>query len=141
LTGRSVTWFAGKKRLGRGARLQTRLAAGTVSLRVVARDRFGRTARATRRLKVEPVRLATTRLIAPVHVSPTAKTLSVSVATSVAATLRGGGKTYKVGTRAKTLKLALPRKPARGVLKLTLVVTAKGPRQPGVREQLTVVRS
>ncbi len=141
LTGRSVTWFAGKRRLGRGARLRATLPAGTVSLRVVARDRFGRTARVTRRLKVEPNRLVTTRLLAPAHVSPKTRTLSVTVAATLAATLRVGGRSYQVGPRAKTLKLALPKSPARGVLKLTLALTAHGPRQPVVREQLTVVRS
>src|SRR5262249_22714968 len=48
LTGKRLRWFAGHRRLGTGARLTTRLPAGTVRLRMVAVDSHGRRATATR---------------------------------------------------------------------------------------------
>lgn len=65
----------------------------------------------------------------------------MSVSTTVAATLRAGGRKYTVGPRAKKVSIALPRSPRRGVIRLNLALAAHGPRQPGVKELLTVVRS
>ena len=65
LTGKRVRWFAGARRLGTGARLATRLPAGTVRLRMVAVDTHGRRAIATRTLHVTPPPLSLTKLQPP----------------------------------------------------------------------------
>ena len=62
LTGRRETWFAVRRRLGHGARLATRLPAGTVRLRMVAVDSHGRRATATRTLHTTPPPLSLTKL-------------------------------------------------------------------------------
>ncbi len=53
LTGRALTWFAGRSRLGRGATLvTTKLRRGRTRLRLVARDAAGVRGTATRTVRV-----------------------------------------------------------------------------------------
>jgi hypothetical protein len=67
--------------------------------------------------------------------------MKVTVATSTAATLRAGGRSFAVGPRARRLTIALPAKPATGVLKVKLSVTARGPRQRVLQDLIRVLRS
>jgi hypothetical protein len=140
LRGASLTWFAGKRRLGRGERLRARLSAGRVTLRLVARDRFGRVTTAVRRLNVAPVQIQLSTLAGPERVSPKAKTMKITVATSTPATLRVGARRFAVRTRSRQLAIPLPAKPKTGILKVTLSVTAKGPRQRVLRHRFLVFR-
>jgi len=141
LGGRSLTWFAGKRRLGRGDQLRARLPGGKVTLRLQARDRFGRVTTAVRRLTITPRQLRIRTLSAPAHVAKGARSVKVSVATTVPSTLRVSGKRFSVGGKAKKVTVPLPRQPAIGILKLKLSFTAKGPRQRAVRQLATVLRA
>jgi hypothetical protein len=140
LTGKSLTWFAGSRRLGTGGNLRVALPAGTVRLRLVARDRSGRTTTAARTVKVAAVPLVVDRVDAPARVKPKVKTVTVTALTSTAASLRIGGKNYAVGPKAKKLKVKLPAKPATGALKLSYTVRAIGSKQRAQRGTLIVLR-
>ncbi|MGI8512254.1 MAG: hypothetical protein ACR2NH_06460, partial [Solirubrobacteraceae bacterium] len=140
LSGRRLTWFAGAKRLGTGAVLRASLPAGTVKLRLQARDRQGRTTNVTRTVRVEPVRLRITRLVAPPRVRAGATTATITLATSVPATLRVGGRAYAVGPKARKLSVKLPSRPRAGLLALTLRIRARGARQAPVLGTLAVLR-
>jgi Concanavalin A-like lectin/glucanases superfamily len=140
LRGRALTWFAGRRRLGNGERLQARLRAGRVTLRLQARDRFGRVATAVKRITVKPVALRVRTLQVRRRVAARARTLTVEVATTVPATLRAGGRSYAVGPRARRLSIALPRRPRVGVLKVGMTITAKGVRQRVLRHRIFVLR-
>lgn len=123
---RSLTWFAGRTRIGRGSRVTATLPAGTVKLRLVARDRLGRTTTATRIVRVARPPLYVTTLAAPARVVPGAKTVRVRIAASARATLKVGRRSYAVGTKPRTLTLALPRSPKAGSLAVPFTVRAKG---------------
>ncbi len=141
LKGRSLTWFAGKRRLGRGEQLRARLPGGNVTLRLQVRDRFGRVTTAVRRLKITPKQLQIATLSGPAHVAKGARSVKVTVRTTIPATLSVGGRHFAVGAKAKRLTIPLPRKPGTGVLKLKLSFTAKGPKQRVLRQLITVLRS
>ncbi len=138
--GRRLTWFAGHRRLGTGRRLHSALAAGRVRLRLQARDAHGRTGTSTRTVLVTAVKLTLPTFTAPAQVSASASHVSVKVAASVPATLRAGGRRYRVGPHVRTLALALPAHPATGLLRVPLTVRAAGLSQPPLRAMLTVVR-
>ena len=104
----ALTWFAGSRRLGRGPRLLTTLPGGRYRLRLVAR---GNAASLPVRIVRPPLRLDTLHYAASVPVK--AKRLRVRVGASEAATLTVGGKRYRVGTRARTLVITLPKGPVR----------------------------
>jgi hypothetical protein len=140
LGGRSLTWFAGERRLGRGATLRASLPAGRVRLRLVARDRQGRTSTAQRSVQVQPVPLEIQRLDAPATVPRRARTLTVAIATSTASRLRIGGRTFRVGPPLRRVTAPLPRRPASGLLRVPLRVTADGPAQPPITRDLLIYR-
>jgi hypothetical protein len=140
LSGKSLTWFAGSKRLGTGKVLRAALPAGSVRLRLVARDTRGRTTTTGRTVRVAAIPLTIGRVDAPPRVKPKVKTVSLTTQTSTAATLRIGGKSYAVGPKAKKLTIALPAKPAIGPLKLAYTVTARGAKQKVLRGTVVVVR-
>ncbi|MBJ7328800.1 MAG: LamG domain-containing protein [Solirubrobacteraceae bacterium] len=121
----SLTWYAGKKRLGTGERLRVSLPAGRTSVRLVAKDKTGRTTTAKRTVRVDPVALELQTLKAS-QVKAGAKRVTVTVKTNVAATLRSGGTKVRVGPKARKVRLALPAKPAVGFLRLSLRLTPVG---------------
>ena len=140
LTGKSLTWFAGSKRLGTGNNLRVALPPGSTRLRLVARDRSGRTGTAAQVLKVAAVGLVVDRVDAPARVKPKVKTVTVTALTSTLASLRIGGRNYAIGPKAKKLKVKLPAKPATGALKLAYTVTAVGSKQKAQRGVIIVLR-
>jgi hypothetical protein len=93
LRGRALTWFAGSRRLGTGERLMAKLPAGRIRLRLRARDR-GRVAFAVRRLVVTPFALQLTTLRVPDRVAARASRVAVTLATTIPATLRAGGRNF-----------------------------------------------
>lgn len=125
LRGRALTWYAGTKRLGSGERLKARLPAGRITLRLVVQDGSRRTTTARRVLRIDPVALELRTLRAGAAKAG-ARRVSVTVATNVAATLRGGGINAQVGPKPRTLRLTLPAKPASGLLRLPLRLTPAG---------------
>ncbi len=140
LTGRRLTWFAGKRRLGTGSPLRARIPAGRVKLRLQARDRRGRRASATRVLVQEPVTLDLTELRAPDRVTRRTKRITVRIAATTPSRARIGGRTVRVGTKTRKVRVPLPRRPKSGLLKVAVKVTARGPKQPSITQTLLVFR-
>ncbi len=125
LKGKALTWFAGKKRLGAGERLRVTLPAGRTTVRLVVKDKLGRTTTAKRTVRVDPVALELKTLKAGA-VKAGARRVTVTVATNVPATLRAGKTTVRVGPKTRRVRLALAAKPAVGVLRLALRLTPVG---------------
>lgn len=138
LKGRALTWFAGTKRLGTGERLRVTLPAGRTAVRLVVKDKQGRTTTAKRTVRLEPVALELKTLRAA-SVKAGARRVTVTVATNIPATLRAGGVSVRVGPKARKVRLALPAKPALGVLTLKLRLTPLGG-GPALRPALNVLR-
>jgi hypothetical protein len=139
---RSLTWYDGRRRIGSGSEVTTRLHAGRHVLRLVARDATGHTAQARRTVRVARAPLRLLDLRAPERVRGGVRRLKVRIAASAAAVVRGaGGHRYRIGTKLSTVELMLPRRPAVGVLSVPLVVRAADPDTRGsVRETLLVLR-
>ncbi len=139
LRGRSLTWFAGDRRLGTGTQLRTTLPAGRVRLRLQARDRLGRVTTVSRRVRVTPTPLRLVALSSPDGVRAGARTVTVRIATSATGLLRAGGRAQPVGPRTRALQIPLPARPKRGVLTVPLRITAPG--RPAITTQVVVVRN
>ena len=117
LRGRAITWFAGKRKLGTGEKLEAMLPAGRPELRLVASDRSGRKTSATQRVRVSPEPLRITRL-ATASAKAKARTATIRIATNVRAALRVGSRRYRVGPKPSHLRVKLPAKPRLGVIEL-----------------------
>jgi hypothetical protein len=126
LRARALTWFAGRRRLGRGDHLAVRLPAGRVTLRLVARDARGRTSQTRQRVRVRPAPLRLVALDAPPRVGRRAKTVAVTLKTSAPATLRIADRRVRLGTRARRVAARLPARPKRGLLRLSYVIRLRG---------------
>jgi hypothetical protein len=123
--GRSLSWFDGTRLLGKGASVLARdLRPGVRPIRLVARDRAGRTGSAVVRVRVRAVAPYFLRLTAPKQLTRAARSVRLVVSTSVAATLRAGGRTFAVDRRVR--RVAVPVKPGKGTLTLQLVLTSGG---------------
>jgi len=144
LRGRALSWFDGRRRIAFGESATVApLAPGLHRISVVARDRLGRTARASVPVLVRGV---APRLIvrdAPARLSPRAGTLRVvlaattpSLVTAAGPSLRGRSPRWRVGTTARAI--SVPVKPGRGAVHIVLRATAFG-RASAL--QLTVLRS
>jgi hypothetical protein len=140
LPGRALTWFAGSKRLGTGERLLAKLPAGRVTLRLRASDR-GRVAFAARPLVVTPVALQLTSLRVPDRVAARASRVAITLATTVPATLRAGGRRFRVGSRARRIVIPLPSRPRTGILERQLTLSADGAPQRRLRMTIVVLRA
>jgi hypothetical protein len=136
IKGKRLRWFAGKKRLGRGAKLKVRLPAGKVKLRLVATDRIGRRTVATRKLRVTAPPLRLTKLVTR-SVKARARRAVVKVAASRSAVLLVAGKRYRVGPKAHKLRIRLPKRPKAGILRIPLRLKAQG---ASVKATLIVLR-
>jgi hypothetical protein len=111
-----------------------------LELRLLVRDRLGRTAAATRRIYVEPITLKVTRWTVPARVHKGARRLTFTVATSVRASLHAGGRRFQIGPRPRRITVGLPAKPKLGFLKVTVRISALGVRQPSIATALLVLR-
>jgi hypothetical protein len=139
LRGRALTWFAGSRRLGNGERLSATLPAGRITLRLLARDQTGRTGTARLALRVAPVPVRLLALSYPEDVSHRSRTVTVRAAVATAAVLHIGGRSLRVGHRARRLSVPLPRRPASGLIRLPFTVTAPG--HSPVKGTVMLVRS
>ena len=141
LTRRALTWYAGAKRLGTGERLSARLPAGKVVLRLVARDRHGRTSEARRILRVQRAPLSLSRLRYAERVRAGTRTVSVQVQTSAAGTLRAGARRYAVGPRLRRIAVHLPARPVTGRVNVPFTLTPAAPGSGGkTLGTLTILR-
>lgn len=142
LAGRALTWFAGSKRLGTGARIRARLPLGTRSLRLVARDRTGRTGVARVRVRVEAPQLRIVSLTVPLKVGPKARSVRVRIRTSASAALTAGGRRYRLRARRTTLTIRLPSRPAVGIVSVPFRLAARDRAARGtIRGTFTVART
>ena len=142
LTGRSLTWYAGRERLGTGARLRTRLPAGTTTLKLVARDVDGPGGQATLRVRVESRRLRLVSLRVPAKVSARTRTVTIRISASAASTLRAAGRGFRVSSRRTTLRIPLPARPRVGLLRVRFRLAATDRAVRGtVTGTLSVVRT
>jgi hypothetical protein len=116
IPGRQLTWVSGNRRLGRGAQIRVRLPRGARRLTLVARDRTGREGSASVRVRVQTPRLRIVSLQMPLKVGKDARTMNVRIRSSAPATLTAEGRHYRLRTRATTLTVRLPRRPAVGVV-------------------------
>lgn len=142
LGGRSLTWLAGKRRLGSGNRLQTRLPRGTRHVRLVASDRNGLTGEARVAVRVTVPRLHVVSLQVPNRVRRSARTMRVRLRTSAPATVAVGAQRFALGRSARTIEVRLPRRPASGILGVAYRITPRGALSTGtVRGRFAVARA
>lgn len=127
LTGRALEWFAGSRRLGTGERVLVRRApTRSFVLRLVARDGSGRTATATRRVRVAPPELRLREIRFAKTLPRSARRLIVRIRPSSPALLKIGRRSWKLRTRSNRLTVPLPAKPAAGVLRVRYTLSASG---------------
>ena len=131
LRGRSLTWFAGNRRLGTGEQLTVALPAGRYPLRLVARDGRGLTGEARASVRVAPARLELDALVAPDRVRPAARSVAVRVRASAPARFRVAGRSFAVGTTARRILIPLPRRPPDRRADPPLPPHRRGPRRLG----------
>ena len=121
LNGRALRWYAGKRLLGRGAKISaTGLAPGKRTIRLVARDKRGREGSATTQVSVIASAPAFLTLRAPSSLPRRARGLRIHVATSLPATLPIRGRRYRVDRRVRTIRVVVGRGTKPIVLRLAL---------------------
>ena len=124
VTGKRITWFVDGKRVARGGQVALRdLRPGRRKLRVVATDSNGREGAAKTSVTVVSVKPLFLTFKAPKKISRSAKSVKVTVASSVVAKLQAGGKTFKVSRKSRTLRWPV-LKPGRKTLLLPVVLKA-----------------
>ena len=125
LSGSRLVWYAGRRRLGTGGLTAARdLQPGRVRLRLVARDRHGRRGSASVRIRVLAARPFFVTLTAPRRISRRARSIRLRVATNVTATLKAGGRRYRVTRHGRSVRVKVKR--ARRTLTLSLRLVAHG---------------
>lgn len=106
LTGRALTWRRGRHVIATGAvTAAVGLPAGRYPITLTARDRHGRTTRATVEVTVMPVPPALRSLRAPRRVSATAHSLALSIASLAPATLTVGHQRTTIGRKARRIRV------------------------------------
>ena len=125
LQGRRLQWFVGRRRLGSGEKLSVaRLPGGRRRIRLVARDGRGRMGTTSVTIRVIAAAPQFLRLDAPSRLSPTTRRVQLRIASTLPATLRAGGRRFRVTRRAKQTTLRV--RPAATPLSLRLALTAGG---------------
>jgi streptogramin lyase len=125
LTGRRLRWYAGHRLVGTGERVTvTGLPAGTTTIRLVATDSHGRMATARLRVGVRAPAPAYLVAQAPAHLSPQARSVRITVASTLPATFTIAGKSYAVSRSPRTLAIAI--RPGRSTLRLPCVLRSAG---------------
>jgi len=126
LRGRSLRWFAGRRALGRGERVRTRLRAGRTTLRLVATDRSGARGEARVRVRVQRRTLRVLSLRFPRVVASGARSVTGTIRVSAPATLVAGARRTALSSRARRVTLRLPRRPRSGLLRAPFTVRPRG---------------
>ncbi len=108
LVGRSLRWFDGRRQIGTGERPASGgLRPGRHTLRLVARDRSGRTGQATARITIVAVTPQFMELTAPATLSTRARSVTLRVRSSVAGTLELLKQRFAVDRRSRRLKVRI----------------------------------
>jgi hypothetical protein len=103
---RRYTWFDGRRRLGRGPRVDVNgLRPGTHVLRLRVRDRRGRTGSDSVRVKAVRVKPDFTVLTAPGSISRNARSVKLRVASTYPATLVAGGRRFRVAREPRSVRV------------------------------------
>jgi hypothetical protein len=133
LTGSHLRWYAGRRLLGRGELLTVLgLPLGTTAIRPLATDSHGRTSSATLPLKVVPVPPALLLARAPTHLSASARSVRIVVASNVPAVLTIGGARHRVDREPRTITIKIH--PGHSPLRLKYTLSSPG----GVTQQTYV---
>jgi hypothetical protein len=110
LTGRHLTWYLDRRRIGRGEfALAAHLRAGNTTIRLVATDSHGRKAQAVLPLHVKAVAARYLLFDAPLLVSRRARTVKIRIAASGPATFTIVGRRYAVGLRLRSITVHIRR--------------------------------
>ena len=142
LTGKALTWFAGRKRLGTGARLSVALPSATRRLRLVARDAAGLQGSVTLPVRVTARRLHIVAVDLPNRVAKNARTVTVRIRASAPATLTAAGRRFRVRTGRTRLVIPLPSRPGVGVVRVPFRLSATSRAVKGTVEGVfSVVRT
>ena len=133
MKGRALTWFAGKRLLGHGTPLGLRgLPPGTRLVRLVVRDRFGRKATATVRVRMRVVRRASASSRSRHGRCRGGRSASVlQLSATAPATLVVGKQRFAVGLRTRRVTIRL--KPGKTPRLLRLVLVRSGVRTAEAR--------
>jgi hypothetical protein len=130
LTGGSLRWMLGRRLLGTGSQVTVAgLPAGAQRIRLVARDRFGRTASASVLVRLGASRPVFLTLRIPAKISRHARSLRLTIASSVPARLviRGAGsraQQFAVGRASRRVFVHV--RPGASALRLSLSLSAAG---------------
>jgi hypothetical protein len=131
LGGKRLRWFLGARLLGTGAQISpTALPAGRRRVVLVARDRFGRTGRASVLVTLRAARPLFLVLSAPKRVKPSARSMKLKVRSSLDAQLgvrtaaRGKAQRFAVSRRLRTLRIRISK--GSKSLELHLALSAGG---------------
>jgi hypothetical protein len=122
---RRLRWFDGRRAIGRGSRVSVLdLTPGKHTLRLVARDRSGRTGQAKVRVRVGKVRPAFLVLKAPKSVSRRSRRVAIRAAASLPGRLSIGRRSFAIDRRTRRFRIKVRR--GRRPLRLKLVLRAGG---------------
>jgi hypothetical protein len=136
LVGRALSWYEGRKLLGRGEAIgATGLGAGPQRLRLVARDVHGRTGESSVVVRLLPVQPDFLSVVAPAKLSRRARSVTLVIASTVETTLSIGSKRYTVDSTPRRVKVAI--RPGKAALKLDLVL---GAGRLTARRSITIAR-
>lgn len=124
LTGSRLRWFAGKTKLGTGAKVSAVLPAGARSVRLEATDAAGRRASASARVAVAATTPFFLQLKRPAKLSRRAKSVALTVVATQPARLRIGSARFAVNRKRRTVRVAVV--PGTSALRLRLVLSAGG---------------
>jgi streptogramin lyase len=131
----SLAWYAGRRRLGTGARLITVLQAGRYALRLVATDRAHVSGVAAVRMVVQPIALQLSALSYAPTVGRGVRSLRLTIATSIPAVLVVERRRYAVGRATRLLSIPLPRASRARVIRIPCRLVARdGQRVAGTLE-------
>ncbi len=126
ITGRRLRWTLGRRLLGTGSRITVSgLPAGLRRITLVARDRFGRTGRASVVVRLRAARPLFLTLRGPRKLRRSARSLQLTVSSSLVASLavRVPGlraQRFIVSRRTRRLRVHTPRGRRRLTVRLTL---------------------
>jgi hypothetical protein len=125
LTGRRLSWFAGRRLLGRGELLTVQgVPLDATAIRLVASDAHGRSSQALLPLKVIAVPATFLLARAPTQVAGNARHLKIVVASTVPAVLTIAGVPHPVDRRPRTITIAI--RPGHSTLHLKYVLRSPG---------------
>jgi hypothetical protein len=130
LTGKHLRWMAGRRVLGRGPSISALgLSPGRHKIRLLARDRFGRTGRKSVAVVITGARPLFLTLKAPAAIKRKARIVRLKVSASLPARLRVRKQTFRVGRKARAVRVRV----ARGTRSLHLQLKLTSGRKSTIR--------